>query len=560
MISHLLLSLFLSMVTPVSVSALDFVDVTDRYRDAPFSAADTAGISVLTSLGVVEGNPDGTFAPGRGLNRAEFLKIVVGSIGVPLEPVTDPCFPDVEKDAWYAAYICHAKQEGIVSGYPDGMFRPNQSVNYAEALKMLGEIYTVYDRTADDADWYAPYRDAAYEEGVGLPRMEAQMARLLTRGQMARLAAAYIAHSEGQLDAYRAFEEGRSIGASSASSSSSSTSSSSSPSSVVSVSSVSSVSSDSSVASASSLPPSVSHFLFLGRRSPVLLDGVFLQSDQDGEAIEATVTFARKLLSPDALVLVDGADRVLATLKRRTSGTEEEQDKEWRGTIAEGALLLRKGEPVRLGVRADLRTAENGAAANEMIEAKKFELRVVSKTNGVTTFPLAEDTHFPVHQTALGSVTAMENVLATSMSMQQGTKKTLASFTVSATGSSVRLQGFTFQLDARDVAVTNVWIGGATESQQTNCGLASQGTQVLISCPSLPEAFRVLNSGSLTLSLYGDLALTGSASAGFVQLRSLGHGTVTSEGVVRWTDGVGEYSWMEADTPVEDGPMLTVTK
>ena len=65
------------VIIPGIALALDFSDATARYKDAPFPKAETAGISLLTNAGALQGNPDGTFAPRRTLNRAEFLKIAL---------------------------------------------------------------------------------------------------------------------------------------------------------------------------------------------------------------------------------------------------------------------------------------------------------------------------------------------------------------------------------------------------------------------------------------------------------------------------------------------------
>jgi hypothetical protein len=94
-------------------------------------------IQYLYDKGIVSGYPDGTFKPNNGLNRAEMLKILVGAIG--LSPsVSDfhDCFPDV-KSEWFAPYVCYAKSLNWVSGYPDGTFGPAVIVNKAETLKML---------------------------------------------------------------------------------------------------------------------------------------------------------------------------------------------------------------------------------------------------------------------------------------------------------------------------------------------------------------------------------------------------------------------------------------
>ena len=67
-----------AFLLPLTAFALSFTDSTSNYTDSStFTTAERAGISVLTNIGAVQGNPDGTFAADRTLNRAEFTKIAL---------------------------------------------------------------------------------------------------------------------------------------------------------------------------------------------------------------------------------------------------------------------------------------------------------------------------------------------------------------------------------------------------------------------------------------------------------------------------------------------------
>ena len=201
--------LFLAgLLLPLQVSALEYRNLSLLYTDAPFIPAEAAGISLLTSLNAVQGNPDGTFQPNRTVNRAEFLKIVLASYPRVRVSSADAkrCFPDVSSDAWFSKYVCLAKKRGMVSGYPDGEFKPARSVNYAEALKILSELYDYPSHAEEDEEWYAGYLRAAQWYKTALPA-SLKFDRPLTRGQMARLAAAYRAEREGELETYRLSEK-----------------------------------------------------------------------------------------------------------------------------------------------------------------------------------------------------------------------------------------------------------------------------------------------------------------------------------------------------------------
>ena len=132
-------------------------------------------IQFLSDRGIIGGYPDGTFKPQNTVNRAELLKILVGGKGVtPTIEEYHDCFPDVAKE-WFAPFVCYAKEQGWVGGYPDGSFRPSATVNKVEAIKMIvnSQGYPVPDtvsgRLYDDTDtsaWYAPFVQTAKDKGI----------------------------------------------------------------------------------------------------------------------------------------------------------------------------------------------------------------------------------------------------------------------------------------------------------------------------------------------------------------------------------------------------------
>src|SRR3989338_11653131 len=61
-------------------------------------------VSYLRDRHVIRGYPDGTFKPQQTVNRAEFLKMIFASEHAPIA-VTHPCFSDVMPEEWYAPYV-----------------------------------------------------------------------------------------------------------------------------------------------------------------------------------------------------------------------------------------------------------------------------------------------------------------------------------------------------------------------------------------------------------------------------------------------------------------------
>ncbi len=114
-----------------------FPDVSTDHKNIRAITVLKEAITVLKDAGVISGYPDGTFQPDRTLQRGELMKIVVEADGVVLDnALYNNCFTDVH-DEWFAAYVCYAKQKGWITGYSDGSFHPANEVNLAEALKMI---------------------------------------------------------------------------------------------------------------------------------------------------------------------------------------------------------------------------------------------------------------------------------------------------------------------------------------------------------------------------------------------------------------------------------------
>ncbi|MDP4008560.1 MAG: DUF3307 domain-containing protein [Candidatus Peregrinibacteria bacterium] len=130
-------------------------------------------ITYLSGEGVIEGYEDGTFKPENDVNRAELLKLLLGGQGIdPDQNRYRNCFTDVNEE-WFARYVCYAKSQGWVDGYSDGSFRPAQTVNKVEALKMMVKSYgltlgqeqpTYVD--VHESDWFYQYVALGQKLGI----------------------------------------------------------------------------------------------------------------------------------------------------------------------------------------------------------------------------------------------------------------------------------------------------------------------------------------------------------------------------------------------------------
>lgn len=111
-----------------------FEDFDDVSVDHPYYNA----IIVLRYQGLLKGYEDNTYKPDQPLNRVEALKLVFEAAAISLNNgVAAADFSDTEDMAWYSGYLNKAVYLEVVNGYADGTFRPTQSVNLVEFLKML---------------------------------------------------------------------------------------------------------------------------------------------------------------------------------------------------------------------------------------------------------------------------------------------------------------------------------------------------------------------------------------------------------------------------------------
>jgi hypothetical protein len=158
------------IISSIIISLLIFQNAVYAYSDVANGSLYFAAINYLTENGVVQGYSDGTFKPFNPVNRVEFLKIVYLAQGLDAvipETSSSSGFSDVDGTQWYAKYIAFAKQRGTIEGYPDGTFKPGNTINRAEATKIiLNEFFgnTVADYL-DDMDQALKYTDDFKCEG-----------------------------------------------------------------------------------------------------------------------------------------------------------------------------------------------------------------------------------------------------------------------------------------------------------------------------------------------------------------------------------------------------------
>lgn len=146
----------------------------EGFTDVPSDHRYATAIGFLKSKNIVAGN-NGRFFPDATITRAELLKMVFGAAGTALVTGGKNYFSDVDPASWQASYVNTAKANGIIGGYSDGTFRPNNPITRAEAFKII--INTFHSEALDTVSfpvfgdvpvdiWYAPYALFAKTESL----------------------------------------------------------------------------------------------------------------------------------------------------------------------------------------------------------------------------------------------------------------------------------------------------------------------------------------------------------------------------------------------------------
>ncbi|PIR55182.1 hypothetical protein COU74_02145 [Candidatus Peregrinibacteria bacterium CG10_big_fil_rev_8_21_14_0_10_36_19] len=120
-------------------------DCSDYYYDtASIAKYDTEmcqAITWVTENGVFSGYSNGNFGANATINRAEFLKVLLDSYGLQTFGFdgSNAGFKDVSPYEWYMPYVITAKFYGIFDGYPDKTARLTNTINRAELMKIVVE-------------------------------------------------------------------------------------------------------------------------------------------------------------------------------------------------------------------------------------------------------------------------------------------------------------------------------------------------------------------------------------------------------------------------------------
>lgn len=155
-------------ITRAEVATIFFRLLTDDARQRNWSSENNFSdvsadkwynnaVSTLCHMGVLGGYSDGTFRPNAPITRAEFAKIAV-SFSQANGSAVYSYFTDVKTTDWFAPYVTAAKDSGLIEGYSDGSFKPENRITRAEACAIVNRVLgrkpsKSHMKISDRIDW-----------------------------------------------------------------------------------------------------------------------------------------------------------------------------------------------------------------------------------------------------------------------------------------------------------------------------------------------------------------------------------------------------------------------
>lgn len=160
----------LSLILISSVFTCSFTVNAENFQDIKNNTQLENVVQELMSYGIINGYEDGTFKPENKLTRAEVCAIITrtlengrnnNSSGISLSK-----FNDVTSSHWAYDYIMKNNSYGIVTGYDDNTFQPDNNITYKEYIKMIICMIS-YQTLAEELGGYPDgYINAAINKGI----------------------------------------------------------------------------------------------------------------------------------------------------------------------------------------------------------------------------------------------------------------------------------------------------------------------------------------------------------------------------------------------------------
>lgn len=116
-----------------------FVVTGEAFPDVEKGRWSARDIEYMADKEIVEGYPDGEFKPSRKLTRAEFAALIFRFTGISKSNIENP-FTDLEKTHWAYEEILALTNTGLIEGYPDKTYMPEENITRAEVMTVINKL------------------------------------------------------------------------------------------------------------------------------------------------------------------------------------------------------------------------------------------------------------------------------------------------------------------------------------------------------------------------------------------------------------------------------------
>lgn len=179
------------VIALVAVLALTLSTVAlgASYSDVADDSAYSVAVESLSKLGIVTGYEDGTYGPEKAVTRAEMAALIARIQGYEesAKANANTAFTDVPSEYWASGYIAQAANQGVVNGYGDGTFGPDDTVKYEQAVTMIMRTLGYDPFAANNGGYPTGYLAAAQRYGVTKNVSNAVAGTDANRGTIAQL-------------------------------------------------------------------------------------------------------------------------------------------------------------------------------------------------------------------------------------------------------------------------------------------------------------------------------------------------------------------------------------
>ncbi|ARK24508.1 hypothetical protein SporoP37_07380 [Sporosarcina sp. P37] len=146
-------ALLIACSLPLSSAAAD----KQLFKDVPPAKHFAQAVNELAERTIIGGYPDGTFKPSRSITRGQAAAIIAKMIKLDMDSVKNPHFKDVSTANGYYKAIAAMAEKGIIGGYGDGRYGPNDPIKRGQMASILVKAFDL----PRDGDISNPFKDVA---------------------------------------------------------------------------------------------------------------------------------------------------------------------------------------------------------------------------------------------------------------------------------------------------------------------------------------------------------------------------------------------------------------